>query len=234
MAYALSASAQDSLYINKGNGLIIPYAISSVDSITFSRKTAKSTADTGIVINGVRWATYNVADPGKFTKSPEIAGMYYQWNSNVGWPATGNIGSITASNGSKTWNSSWFGGYTSPLAIDTWTSANDPSPSGWRVPTNAEIQTLLNSAKVTRTWTIQNSVYGEKFTDNTTGKSIFLPALGCRSDYGALGGVGSSGSYACSQAYDNINSLSIFFNSSSGYSGYNYRYYGYSVRPVSK
>ena len=47
-----------------------------------SRKdnSASDTTDLGVVINGVKWATRNVAAPGKFATSPEDAGMFYQWN----------------------------------------------------------------------------------------------------------------------------------------------------------
>jgi uncharacterized protein (TIGR02145 family) len=174
------AKAQDSFYVHHLD-TIKRYAVSEIDSLSFTTPT--NTTDTGVVINGVRWATRNVATPGTFAISVEDAGMFYQWNSNVGWPSTGAIGSITATDGSTTWNSSLECGTTA-----TWTSANDPSPTGWRVPTSTEMETLLDTAKVTYTGTIQNGVYGEKFTDKTTGNSIFLPASGSRNyNDGSLG-----------------------------------------------
>jgi len=38
------------------------------------------TYDEGVVINGVKWATRNVAAPGTFAANPQDAGMFYQWN----------------------------------------------------------------------------------------------------------------------------------------------------------
>lgn len=134
----------------------------------------------GVVINGVTWATCNVDAPGTFASNPEDAGMFYQWNSKVGWPSTGNIDSITATNGATTWNSSWNGGFTTLSTTDTWATANDPSPTGYRVPTNAELESLYSNNYVNHEWTNQNGVLGQKFTDIASGNSIFFPAVGCR------------------------------------------------------
>jgi len=40
--------------------------------------------ETGVVINGVTWATRNVDAPGTFVANTKDAGMFYQWNSKVG------------------------------------------------------------------------------------------------------------------------------------------------------
>ncbi len=46
LASASSAFAQDSLYINRSDGTVVSYAIASVDSITFARKTSYIVATT--------------------------------------------------------------------------------------------------------------------------------------------------------------------------------------------
>lgn len=148
-----------------------------------------------VTINGVKWAACNVNTPGTFTTNPEDAGMFYQWNRNIGWPSTGAMGKITATNGATTWDEGWWGGFTTYSVTNTWATASDPSPTGYRVPTSAEIQTLVDNTKVTATWTTQNSVHGEKFTDIASGNSIFFPASGDRY-YGNgsdIGGTGSAG-----------------------------------------
>jgi uncharacterized protein (TIGR02145 family) len=171
LASAFSTFAQDSLYVNQKDGSVIPFAIANVDSISFVRKASTSPVVTDyVVINGVKWATRNVNTSGTFTNSPEEYGMYYQWNSKVAYSATGDF---------TGWNSDWTGGYSSPSSSDTWTSANDPSPTGYRVPTFTEINSLLDETNVTKQWTTQNSVYGCKFTDKNNNNSIFLPAAGC-------------------------------------------------------
>lgn len=144
-----------------------------------------SALDSGVVINGVVWATRNVDAPGTFASTPESSGMFYQWNRNLGWSATDPL---IASNGSTTWDASTPTG-------NTWESTNDPSPAGWRVPTQAELNSLLDSEKITRQWTTQNGATGYKFTDKTTQNSLFLPAAGSRNVYGSFGGAGTHGNY---------------------------------------
>jgi len=125
------------------------------------------TYDPGVVINGVKWATRNVDAPGTFAATPESPGMHYQWNCKKAWPVTGAV---------TDWPT------TPTLELDTamtWKKSNDPSPSGWRVPTWPEL-TKLCDGKVSRAWVTQNGVDGMKFTDKTTGASLFLPAVGFR------------------------------------------------------
>jgi len=189
---------------------------------------SNTTTGVGVVINGVKWATRNVATSGTFATNSYDVGMFYQWNSKVGWPSTGTV---------TGWNSNWTGGYTNPSSTDTWTSTNDPSPTGYRVPTYAEIQTLLDTTKVTHTWTTQNSVNGEKFTDKTTGNSIFLPASGYRLCYdGTLHNMGSYGYYWSSSAYGSGYAYGLpyllYFASFFAYWDENSRSTGFSVRPV--
>lgn len=134
-----------------------------------------------VTINGVEWATRNVNAPGTFAASPESAGKLYQWNRKKSWAATGPVSSIG-------WNFDAPG--------DEWERAKDPSPVGYRLPTEEEISTLLDSTKVSAIWTIQKGVPGEKFTDIATGNSIFLPAVGARNkDNGKLINVGVLGWY---------------------------------------
>jgi len=40
----------------------------------------KKRTDEGVVINGVKWATCNVDNPGTFVNRPETTGKIYQWN----------------------------------------------------------------------------------------------------------------------------------------------------------
>jgi len=120
--------------------------------------------ETGVVINGITWATRNVGAPGAFVTNPEDAGMFYQWNSKVGWTTAG-----VPSNGTSVWNKKWNGN-----GATAWEAANDPCPSGWHVPTEDDYASMyLNDL-----WTTRNGVSGNTFTDNSTGKSIFMPAAG--------------------------------------------------------
>ena len=160
----------------------------------------------GVVINGITWATCNVDNPGTFAANPESAGKFYQWNRRAAWATTGSISG---------WNSSIPSG-------TSWTKANDPSPAGWRVPTFNEINSLLNTEKVTSIWITLNGVNGQKFTDKSTGNSIFLPASGCRYDNGSLlVYVGSEGGYWSSTQHDSYSNFAYLL------AFYNYNYLGH-------
>ncbi|MDR0828997.1 MAG: DUF1566 domain-containing protein [Prevotellaceae bacterium] len=179
------------------------------------------TVDNGVVINGVKWATRNVDKPGTFAAKPEDTGMLYQWNRNVGWSSTDFINS----NGTTKWNE------VVPLG-DTWETANNICPKGWRVPTLLELQSLLNSENK---WTATNGVNGRVFG---TGKNtVFLPAAGLRaSNDGERGGSGDSGYYWSSLAYEygNEQAYSLFFDNNDEYIDGGYRRYGYCVRCVAE
>jgi len=192
---------------------------------TSGNQTASNTGERGVLINGVRWATCNVAAPGTFAAKPEDAGMFYQWNRRKAWPVTGKVSG---------WDSSKPTG-------SVWTKANDPSPAGWRVPTLDEVKKLLDKDKVNHKWTTVNGVKGRRFTDKATGNSIFLPAVGCRYsdgtlDEGYLRGDGTpsglkDGYYWSGTQYDNA----LGFCYEPDYAGLNNCYEsrrGYSVRPV--
>ena len=158
----------------------------SLSTALFAQKADNSTFDEGVIINGIKWATRNVDKPGTFAAKPEDAGMFYQWNCKIGWSATEPI---INSNGGTIWD-------VVVSESSKWKRANDPSPNGWRVPTKKELRTLLNTKKVNQEGGTENGISGKRFTDKTTGNSIFLPAVGYRNySDGALYRVGEFGFY---------------------------------------
>jgi len=174
-----------------------------------------------VEINGVKWAKRNVEMPGTFAANPEDAGMFYQWNRKVGWSSTDPM---VNSNGGTTWDASYPEG-------DTWEKANDPCPTGWRVPTVEELQSLVAAGSE---WTVENGVNGRIFGngDNT----LFLPAAGYRgTTSGAVSSVGTGGNY-WSSAYNytmiayhlSFNGMGVTAGSSST------RAHGFSVRCVTE
>lgn len=182
-------------------------------------------SDDGVIINGVKWATRNVGAPGTFVDKPEDAGMFYLWNQKIGWSAT-------SSEGGTTWDSHNISNYFWYSRFTTGKN-NDPSPAGWRLPTREELLKLSDPKKVVSTWVTQNGVTGRKFTDKTTGNSIFLPAAGYRFYKGKLRGAGVNGSYWSSTANNVEGAYGLyFFNKSAGLS--NYRYSWLSVRAVAE
>jgi len=188
-------------------------------------QTNTPTTDVGVVINGVKWATRNVDDFGTFAATPESSGMFYQWNRPKAWAATGTV---------TDWDSDIPTG-------TTWGKANDPSPKGWRVPTKAEMDKLCDETKVSNEWTTQNGVKGRKFTDKSTGASVFLPAAGLRSPYykGTLYSAGTSGYYWSSTrgSTDYYAYFLKFHKDAEGddaFVGYDSRTNGLSVRSVAE
>ena len=215
-AATLTAQEEKTMYVMKDGAVTHKIAASEIDSIVFIYDPL--IFDKCVMINGVKWATRNVSSPGTFAATPEAPGMFYQWNYTVGWPATGNV---------TGWDSNIPAG-------TTWGIANDPSPDGYRAPTLAEIQSLLNIAFVTNEWTTENGVSGRKFIDRASGKSIFLPAAGYRSYYdGALYYAGDKG-YYWSSTQHNSNSAHTFYFGSGNALWYDYyeRNVGFSIRPV--
>jgi uncharacterized protein (TIGR02145 family) len=179
----------------------------------------------GIEINGVIWATCNVNAPGTFAANPEDAGMFYQWNSKIGWS---NTDPLIASNGSARWDSNWNGNNAT-----VWESANDPCPDGWRVPTKDEFESLANASKERVTI---NDVDGLKF--GIGNNTIFLPAVGRREYYNRLDREASfywSATYSDSSGLDNHSFAEFINRSSSSLSLYHsFRPSGFSIRCVKK
>ena len=186
------------------------------------------TTDPGIEINGVVWATRNVDAPGTFATNPEDAGMFYQWNRNIGWSVTDPM---INSNGNTEWNTAVPEG-------TEWEAANDPSPAGWRVPSFEDVQKLRDRDKVSSQWTTQDGTVGQKFTDIATGNSVFFPVpAGWRHVDGTIRYPGAGGAYWTSTPdygnddelhahYFGFGSVSAFFTAR--------RSTGYSVRSVAK
>ena len=177
------------------------------------------TRNDGVDINGIIWATHNVDMPGTFTAKPEDAGMFYQWNSKIGWSSTDPL---INSNGGKTWNNSEITG-------NTWSEANEPCPLGWRVPTIEELKSLANAGSE---WITLNSVAGRIFGngDNT----VFLPAAGYRSSNAGSLNSSYSAMYWSSTTNSSSYGTQINFHSSDVSFYQYYRRTGCSVRCVAE
>jgi uncharacterized protein (TIGR02145 family) len=181
-----------------------------------------NTKDEGVIINGVKWATRNVDEPGTFAPTPESTGKFYQWNRKKAWNTTDQ--KVTD------WDNSI------PDGIE-WEKVNDPSPEGWRVPTLNEIKFLFDTTQVSSEWTIQSGVNGRKFTDKENGNSLFLPAVGYRNGSGGtLYHAGVDGCYWSSTQYESnaSNAYLLGFYEGNAYWYYHFRHYGLSVRPVAE
>jgi uncharacterized protein (TIGR02145 family) len=129
------------------------------------------------------------------------------------------------------WNSAWSStnGDTNPVV-----TANDPCPTGWRVPTNTELYALIGNTDNKGNWTTKDDQNGKWFdgttnTDQTSG--VFLPACGYRSFDGNTSDRRSKGNYWSSTPTDDnayylelLSEYVIMYNSN--------RSRGFSVRCV--
>ena len=166
--------------------------------------------EAGVVINGITWATRNIAAPGQFVESPEDAGMVYQWGSNVAWS---NEGPLTASDGNNTWRNLSETG-------NTWTAAKNPCPTGWRLPTKDELQSLISAGHTYTDNYNETGIAGRIF--GTGGNTIFLPAVNVHRGYvdGSLYYQSYNFSYywsSTSHESDNTKAWLLYFNFNDSY-----------------
>ena len=170
-------------------------------------------------INGVCWAKYNVGAPDIFVENPVDAGMFYQWNRNIGWNATDPM---INSNGETTWTSSIPTG-------TIWTTTNNVCPDGWRIPTETEFASLISSGSIWTTSPVPGRIFG---SGNNT---IFLPAVGYRRNVGGFLYAEENGCYWSSIQNSSSYAYSLGFDSDSAYVSYLWgRAYGLSVRCVAE
>jgi len=204
------AQETKNIYLMKNGKVTHKVPVADVDSIIFYEP--ELTELDFVLINGVKWATRNVDAPGTFAANPEDVGMFYQWNRTKGWSA---IGTVTG------WDSSMPTG-------TTWETTNNVCPTGYRVPTDAEIQSLITAGSL---WTTQNGVNGRVFGSGDN--IIFLPAAGFRNlSNGVLDIAGIFGYYWSSTPRGTTDAYYFSFYSGLADGSYHYRNYGFSVRCV--
>lgn len=122
------------------------------------------------------------------------------------------------------------------LLIDFDTANAIKFEDGWHLPTKEDFQELYDNC--TSEWTTINGTPGRMFTSKINGNSIFLPAAGWSwfddDEHGTtLDGRGTIGNY-WSSSYDSATyAYSLYFNSSTVNTQYNYsRRNFFSVRAV--
>lgn len=208
------------------NGLVTAVSLGTTTiTATAGGKSATCTVTVkpGVLINGIVWATTNVDAPGTFAANPEDAGMFYQGNSKTGWSATDPM---TSSPAGQKWGAAAPG--------DSWAAANDPCPEGWRVPTLEELKKLVGADNVGSEWTTRNGINGREFKDNSSGNTVFFPAVGYRTTNAELEEIGYFGEYWTS-TIDNWIACNLYFDSTSAAAdGISALFYAFSVRCVLK
>ena len=215
----VTAQKIQQMIVHSNGNVLYTTNLSESDSITFPKFNVSNSAS-GVEINGVVWASFNVNTPGTFASKPEDAGMFYQWNRPVGWSSTDPL---INSEGGSAWNSTSASG-------TSWTTDNDPCPAGWRLPTRNEFTGLLNSGSI---WGVLNGINGRFFGNGE--ERIFFPVVGYRSDdNGALNYVDSRGYYWSSTASGSEFAFYLYFNSSQTSMSDYFRNNGFPVRCVTE
>ncbi len=174
-----------------------------------------------VTIGGLQWMQYNLANPRQAPGGATFAtalpsectgirlashGKFYQWGYNVAWSTVGAVatGAIPA-------GSVWH-----PAALNGVTSWSDsPCPDGFRLPTNAEVQKLLNAC----TWTCKfgpgsSTDYAYVVLTSKTNSNLQLEfvangVLWCN-ELGTLGLTGTEGSFWASNGGNGFAGTAIF------------------------
>lgn len=103
----------------------------------------------------------------------------------------------------------------------------------WQMPTEEQMQEL-EEHNCSYTWTTHDGVEGVKVTGGN-GRSIFLPASGCRiNSSGSLGNVGSDGFYWSASAVNSNYGHGLYFNSGDWNWPCSLRANGFPVRAVAE
>ncbi len=143
-------------------------------------KQAAGDGEAGLKIGNLIWATRNVGEKGKFASGGiGDKGMFYQFNRNVAWPATGSADS---------WN-------TETPTTGGWSVENSPCPTGWRIPTKADFTALASAAKRRAAgegfWFRESPAFTTPFPSISNPQdAMVLPYTGLRNRL--TGGIGST------------------------------------------
>ena len=187
----------------------------------------------------VKWAAYNVG-----ATRPEEYGNYYAWGetetktnynrSTYEW-CNGDYNKLTKycpTDKTDYWDGAGSPDYKTVLDLDD-DAARANWGGTWRMPTDEEWTEL--KTRCLWEWTTYEGIYGRKVYCFETGNAIFLPAAGSRYDSN-LGSAGSYGYYWSSSLRTDYPYCAwhVYFDSGGVYRGNGYRYYGFSVRPVSE
>ena len=201
--------------------------------------------------SGTKWANMNVG-----AEKPEDYGLFFAWGETTGYSSANTTdghdfdwSSYTLCNGTdvtltKYNNNSSYGIVDNKTPLEATDDAAYVASSGeWRMPTYAEWNELLAAypksttpGSKRRAWLAgykNTGVAGLAFYDASDNILLFLPAAGC-CDGTSLDFQGSLGFYWSSSLCESNARFARYLYFYSGYSDMfnNYRYFGFSVRPV--
>jgi len=219
------------------NGMTFYY--SSDNSVEFRTKKKSDEPTPGEAIDlglSVKWASRNVG-----SSSPEGYGGYYAWGeteekNDYDWDT---YKYWSDRNGDGWFDSNEHQNIGSNISGTQYDVAHVKWGGSWRMPTLDEVKELVNNC--TWKWTTYNGVNGQLVT-GPNGNSIFLPVAGYRDGTTSLEGLGAY--YWSATLHEDYSDAAygLYFvdldgdwgdNSEHG-SGFNYRGFGLTVRPVTE
>jgi hypothetical protein len=174
--------------------------------------------------SGLLWCEHNVG-----ASTPYEDGLYFSWGNVIGHTGTDGYDFGTSNDGpyASTPGAALTGNIP---ANNTYDAARHNMGAPCRLPTVGEFQELNSNCD--SEWTDEDGIAGRRFTSRINGNSVFFPASGYRDGTG-LNLRGSSGVYWSSSLRSQTDGYYLDFNSGGvGPAGYNYRFYGFSVRAV--
>jgi uncharacterized protein (TIGR02145 family) len=216
----------DTMYIMKSATIVGQYIVNTeIDSIIFYNPTITVTnPETGKV-----WMDRNLGASQVATSSTDsnAYGDLYQWGRATDGHEKRTSGTTTTlssnddpGHGDFITNGSSPYDWRSPQNDNLWQGANgtnNPCPSGYRLPTEAE-------------WEAERASWSSNNAAGAFASPLKLPVAGFRNySYGSLYNVGSYGSY-WSSTVDGTNSRYLDFRSGGAYMNSDRRAYGRSVR----
>ncbi|MGN0028736.1 MAG: hypothetical protein ACI35Q_03270 [Marinilabiliaceae bacterium] len=199
--------------------------------------------------SGTLWAPWNVG-----ATKPGDAGSYFAWGETTAKESYDWDSYKHMKNGESEWwhinkytiddNQTTADWYSSTFIGDgkTTLEADDDAAAvnwggDWRMPTQAQLSELFTQCAIEceeADWDANGSFAGYLIT-GPNGKKLFLPAAGCRKGTApSLGYVGLRGFYWSAELSSGESYFARFLTLGPGgwNTDYDYRYRGYSVRPI--
>ncbi|MDE7133777.1 MAG: hypothetical protein K2N86_00645, partial [Rikenellaceae bacterium] len=190
-------------------------------------------------IGDVEWTQYNLANPQQAAGGATFAaklpsqcsgtraeshGKFYQFGFAVSWNATGE--SASGAIPSNSWVSSTY--------RNKW---DNPCPDGYRVPSDADFQNLINNTNATYmsgAWSADNYGFVTLTSKSNSYRKLEFPAVGFRNGEadGKLVSPGTQGNYWTSVPVSSYNANCLSFNDRSMSVSDNKKLSGYNVRCV--